>query len=87
MNRIIPFKINNKNVIVEKGDRYIKESEIKEVIQDLIENNLEMPRDKLIDLSDICNYMFSIMYKGIITTIEIINNIETPTNNIIFEVC
>ena len=86
MSRIIPFTINNKNVIVEKGDRYIKESEIKEVIQDLIENNLDMPQDRFIDLSNICNYMFSIMYKGIVTTIETINNIEISTNNIIFEV-
>ena len=87
MSRTIPFKINNKNIIVEKSERYISENEIKEVIEDLINNNLEMPQDKFIDLSNICNAMFSIMYKGIITTIENINNIEISIDNIVFQVC
>lgn len=87
MSRIIPFTIDNKNIIVEKSERYISEDEIKEVIEDLITNNLEIPKDKFIDLSNICNTMFSIMYKGIITTIEIINNIEIPIDNIVFQVC
>jgi len=86
--RTIPLTVNNRNILIQKeGNRYIKEIEIREVIEDIVENNLEIPIDKLINLSDICDKMFSIMYKGIITTIEKINGLETPTNNIVFEIC
>ena len=88
MNKIIPLTINDKNIIIQKeGERYIPEREIKEVIQDIIENNLEIPLGKSIDLSFICDSMFSIVYKGIITTIENINNVNVSVNNMIYEVC
>jgi len=88
MNKIIPLTINDKNIIIQKeGERYIPEREIKEVIQDIIENNLEIPLGKSIDLSFICDSMFFIVYKGIITTIENINNVNVSVNNMIYEVC
>ena len=88
MNKIIPLTINDKNIIIQKeGERYIPEREIKEVIKDIIENNLEIPLDKSIDLSSICDSMFYIVYKGIITTIENINNVNVSVNNMIYEVC
>lgn len=87
MERIIPFTIDNKDVLVKKANRYINENEIKEVIEDIIENNLEIPQDKFIDLSNICDSMFSIMYKGVATIIEKINDKELYINKIVFEVC
>jgi len=88
MNKIIPLTINDKKIIIQKeGERYIPEREIKEVIQDIIENNLEIPLGKSIDLSFICDSMFFIVYKGIITTIENINNVNVSVNNMIYEVC
>jgi len=88
MNKIIPLTINDKNIIIQKeGERYIPEREIKEVIKDIIENNLEIPLGKSIDLSFICDSMFFIVYKGIITTIENINNVNVSVNNMIYEVC
>lgn len=67
MNRIIPFTINNKNIIVEKSERYISENEIKEVIEDLINNNLKIPQDKFIDLSNICNAMLAMTVSAMAT--------------------
>lgn len=88
MERIIPLKINDKNILVQKeSERYIPEKDIKEVIEDIIENNLDFPQDQLINLENICDKMFSIIYKGIITTIEKINEIEIPIENIIFKIC
>ena len=88
MNKIIPLTINDKNIIIQKEwKRYIPEREIKEVIKDIIENNLEIPLGKSIDLSFICDSMFFIVYKGIITTIENINNVNVSVNNMIYEVC
>jgi hypothetical protein len=75
--RVIPFEINNQNVLVQKeSERYIPEREIKEVIEDIIENNLDFPTNKFIDLSSICDKMFSILYRGIVSN-----------DNILFEVC
>jgi hypothetical protein len=87
MERVIPFTIDNKDVLVKKANRYINENEIKEVIEDIIENNLDFPEGKFIDLSNICDSMFSIMYKGIATIIEKINDKELYINNMVFEVC
>jgi len=88
MNRILSLIINDKNIIIQKeGDRYISDRDIKEVIEDLITNNLELPTNKLIDLSNICDLMFSIVYKGIVKTIENINNKDVSIDNIVFEVC
>jgi hypothetical protein len=88
MCRIIPVKIKDKSIIVQKvSDRYIKEDEIKLAIEDIIkDNNLILEENKRVDLSSICDLMFSIAYKGIIKTIENINNKEILIENIIFEV-
>ena len=86
--RIIPLAINDKNIIIQKADRYIKEDEIKLAIEDIVKDNqLELSLEKKIDLSNICDSMFSIMYKGVATIIEKINDKELYINKIVFEVC
>jgi hypothetical protein len=86
--RIIPIEIHDKKVLVQKEtDRYIKEDEIKLVLQDIIKDNqFKLEENKKYDLSSICDSMFSIIYKGIIKTIQNINNKEIPIENMIFEV-
>jgi hypothetical protein len=84
MKRTIEMTVNNKDIFVEKSERYINEGEIKEVIEDIIINNLELPKDKKIDLSYICDSMFNILYKGIITMYEEITNNKSDV--MIFEV-
>jgi hypothetical protein len=87
--RIIPIEIQDKKVLVQKEtDRYIKEDEIKLVLQDIIKDNqLQLEENKKYDLSSICDSMFSIIYKGIIKSIENINDKDLQIDNIIFEVC
>jgi hypothetical protein len=89
MERVIPLTIKDKNILIHKADRYINENEIREVIVDIVENNLEIPKDKLIDLSSICDSMFNIMYKGVITMWENINDNDEHIriDKMLFEVC
>jgi hypothetical protein len=89
MSRIIPITINNKNIVIQKvNDRYINEEDMKLAIEDIIkDNNLKLEENKKFDMSNICDLMFSIVYKGIVSTIENINNNNHITiENIIFEV-
>lgn len=87
--RIIPLQIENKTVLVQKEtERYIKEDEIKLALQDIIkDNNLKLQENIRIDLSNVCDLMFSIIYKGIVKTVENINSKKISIENIVFEVC
>jgi hypothetical protein len=86
--KTIEFKINDKNILVEKDTDYItrnEEQEIKLVIEDIIKDNqLKLSEGKLFDLSLFTDSMFSILYKGIINTLE---NNKVLIENIIFRVC
>jgi hypothetical protein len=84
MKRTIEMTVRDKEILVEKSARYINEGEIKEVIEDIIINNFELQKDKLIDLGSICDSMFNILYKGIITICEEITN--KKSNIMVFEV-
>jgi hypothetical protein len=84
MKRTIEMTVNNKEILVEKSERYINEGEIKEVIEDIIINNISLPENKKIDLSSICDSMFNILYRGIVTICEEITNKKSDV--MIFEV-
>lgn len=85
--RTIEFDINDKKVLVQKDDRYIKEDEIRLVIEDIVKSNVELSTNKKISLENLCDCFFSIVFKGIITTIQNINNKEIPITNMVFEIC
>jgi hypothetical protein len=89
--KTIEFKINDKNILVEKDTDYItrnEEQEIKLAIEDIIKDNqLSLFEGKLFDLSLFTDSMFSIIYKGIINTLENINNNKISVENIIFRIC
>lgn len=83
--RIIPLEIQDKTVLVQKStDRYIKEYDLKLALEDIIrDNQLELKEDSRFDLSNICDLMFSVIYRGIIKFEE---NKDIWVENIIFEV-
>jgi hypothetical protein len=87
--RVIPIQIQNKNILVQKNnDNYIAENELKLALEDIIKDTqLELEENKKYDLSNFCDSMFSIIYKGIIKTLENINNNDISIENLIFEVC
>lgn len=86
--RTIEFEINMEKVLVQKDERYVSEKDLKLVIGDIInDSSLEMIIDRKIDLSEFCTCLFSLVYKGIVTTIEKINDIDTPITNKLFQVC
>jgi hypothetical protein len=84
--RIIPIEIQDKKVLVQKDtDRYINENDLTLAIEDIIKDNiLELKENIKIDLSSICDLMFSIIYRGII---KIEENKDVWIDNIVFEVC
>lgn len=65
MKRTIEFNINNNKILVEKADRYIRESEIVLAIEDIIKNLNVIQVGRSIDLSRTSDLMFSVMYQGV----------------------
>lgn len=65
MKRTIEFNINNNKILVQKADRYIRESEIELAIEDIVRNLNVIQIGRNIDLSRTSDLMFSVTYQGV----------------------
>jgi len=87
INNTLNLTVKDKNILIQKGDRYISDNDIKSAIEDVInDNQLNLQIEHKIDLNDCCGLMFSVIYKGIVTIVEKINGVNTSIVNIVFEI-